>query len=121
MPLSPELARWLVHAGHEAVHALDVGLARASDAVILEYARRERWVIITADLDYPRLLALTHAEGPGLILFRGGNYSEQEVVERLRRTFAVIPPEELPRSLIVIEKGRIRRRRLPIEDSSQET
>jgi predicted nuclease of predicted toxin-antitoxin system len=118
MPLSPELAIWLVQQGHDAVHAVDVGLAGAADEVILERARREQRVVVTADLDYPRLLALTRAEGPGLILFRGGNYSEQEAVDRLRRTLETIPDEELPNSIIVIEKGRIRRRRLPLEPSS---
>ena len=75
MPLSPELARWLAQQGHDAVHALEAGLDRASDEVILERARKEQRVVLTADLDYPRLLALAQAEGPGLILFRGGNYS----------------------------------------------
>lgn len=79
MPLSPELALWLVRQGHDAVHAIELGLAHASDAVVLERARNEQRVVVTADLDYPRLLALAQAEGPGLILFRGGNYSEQEV------------------------------------------
>lgn len=117
MPLSPELAAWLVRQGHDAVHALKVGLDRSSDAAILERARNEQRVVVTADLDYPRLLALTQAEGPGLILFRGGNYSEQETVERLKRALEMIPNKELPNSIIVIEKGRIRRRRLPTEPS----
>ena len=89
--LSPGLALRLVQQGHEAVHALELGLARASDEVLLELARREQRVVITADLDYPRLLALAQAEGPGLILFRGGNYSEQEAVERLSRALATVP------------------------------
>jgi predicted nuclease of predicted toxin-antitoxin system len=42
MPLSPELALWLAHQSHDAVHALELGLARASDEVILEHARREQ-------------------------------------------------------------------------------
>ena len=117
MPLSPELAIWLVREGHDAVHALDVGLGRASDAAILERARNEQRVVVTADLDYPRLLALAQAEGPGLILFRSGNYSEQEAVERLKRVFETIPDGELPNCIVVIEKGRIRRRRLPLESS----
>ncbi len=115
MPLSPELAIWLVQQGHDAVHALDLGLDRAPDKVILERARNEQRVVITADLDYPRLLALAQAEGPGLILFRGGNYSEQEAVEHLTRALETIPIEELPSSIVVIEKRRIRRRRLPLE------
>lgn len=114
MPLSPELVSWLFQRGHNAIHASEVGLAFASDVIILEHARSEQRIIITADLDYPRILALTKAEEPGLILFRGGNYSNQEVIERLGRVFELITNEELSNSIIVIEKKRIRRRRLPI-------
>ncbi len=117
MPLSPELAVWLAQQGHDAVHALGAGLDRAPDGVILERARNEQRAVITADLDYPRLLALAQAEGPGLILFRGGNYSEQEAVERLTRVLETVPNDELLNSIVVIEKGRIRRRRLPLEPS----
>jgi len=84
---------------------------------ILARARNERRVIITADLDYPRLLASVEADGAGLILFRGGNYGEHEAIERLERVFETIPGEELPSSIVVIEKKRIRRRRLPIKPS----
>ena len=92
-------------------------LDRAPDEVILERARNEQRVVVTADLDYPRLLALVQAEGLGLILFRGGNYSEHEAVERLTRALETVPNEELPTSIVVVEKGRIRRRRLPLEPS----
>jgi predicted nuclease of predicted toxin-antitoxin system len=115
MPLPTGLAIWLAQQGHDAVHAFEMGLARASDEAILERAQGEQRVVVTADLDYPRLLALTRAEGPGLILFRGGNYSEEEAVDRLRRALETIPDEELPNSIVIIEKGRIRRRWLPLE------
>ena len=114
MPLSPALAVWMTTQGHDAVHAQDMELDRALDDVIFEKARKEQRVIVTADLDYTRLLAFAHTEGPGLILFRGGNYSEQEALNRLRSVFDTIPEEEYPNSIIVIEKDRIRRRRLPI-------
>jgi predicted nuclease of predicted toxin-antitoxin system len=117
MPLSTELAIWLAQQGHDAVHAFELGLDRASDEVIMERAQVEQRVVVTADLDYPRLLALTRAEGPGLILFRGGNYSEQEAVDRLRQALETISNEELPNSIVIIEKGRIRRRWLPLEPS----
>jgi len=69
---------------------------------------------VTADLDYPRLLALSGGEGPGVILFRGGNYGEQEGVERLATALRVVPGVELPRCFVVVEKTRIRRRFLPL-------
>ncbi len=114
MPLTPQLAAWLEDQGHSAVHAIDMGLDRAADIEIVACAREERRVVVTADLDYPRLLALAEEEGPGLILFRGGNYSEREAVERLERALKVVPAEELWNSIVVIEKERIRRRRLPL-------
>jgi predicted nuclease of predicted toxin-antitoxin system len=114
MPLSPALALWLARQGHDAVHALEMGLDRAADTTILETARNEQRVVVTADLDFPRLLALEEAEGPGLILFRGGNYSEEESIGHLGRALDTVASEEMPKSIIVIEKKRIRRRRLPL-------
>jgi len=114
MPLSPALAEWLVAGGHDAVHASVVGLATAKDTEIVRRARDEGRVVVTADLDYPRILATTQADSPGLILFRGGNCSDQETVALLAHALRTIPHEELPVSIVVIEKSRIRRRRLPI-------
>lgn len=45
---------------------------------------------ITADLDFPRLLALSLAEGPGLVLFRGGNYSDSELCDLLERLLKTV-------------------------------
>ena len=112
MPLSPATAAWLREQGHDAVHASDMGLHDAEDPVILGRARSEQRIVVTADLDYPRLLALSRAEGPGLILFRGGDYSEVEVIERLTRALQSVSAEDLAESIVVIERVRIRRRRL---------
>ena len=114
MPLSPGLARWLTRQGHDAVHAFLLGLDRAPDTAILERARQEDRVIITADLDYPQLLALTHEEGPGLILFRGGRYGESEAIKYLERVLAKFSGDILAKSVVVVEKNRIRYRRLPL-------
>ncbi len=112
MPLSPALVTWLKAQGHDAVHAGEAGLHEAPDEVILERARMEDRIVVTADLDYPRLLALTHSRGPGLILFRGGDYSEQETVERLSQVFARVSPEVMEDSIVVVERSRIRLRRV---------
>jgi predicted nuclease of predicted toxin-antitoxin system len=89
-------------------------MAKALDVEILEFADREQRTILTADLDYPRLLALAQSGGPGVILFRGGNYSELEIQNRIERVFETISSEDLSKSIIVVEKTRIRRRRLPL-------
>jgi predicted nuclease of predicted toxin-antitoxin system len=114
MPLSPKLAYWLNQQGHNAIHASDIGLHCASDTLIIEL-RKEQRIVITADLDYPRLLALTHAEGPSLILFRGGNFSDQESINYLSKLLWTMSEEDLSNSIVVIDKNRIRRRRLPLK------
>jgi predicted nuclease of predicted toxin-antitoxin system len=114
MPLSPTLAQWLTGQGHDAVHAAAVGLARAADTEIMARAKIDDRTIVTADLDYPRLLALSAADSPAVILLRGGDWTESQVIGRLSTALAVIPESEISKSLVVIEKTRIRRRALPL-------
>lgn len=114
MPLSPALAVWLIGHGHQAIHALDLGLAQAPDDQILQRARMEGQIIITADLDYPRLLALSAADSPPIILFRGGNYSETEMLSLLASVLRKIDANELSSSFVVVDRHRIRKRPLPL-------
>jgi hypothetical protein len=60
------------------------------------------------------LLALERADGPGIILFRGGSYSDREMLDLLDRVLARVEALEPERSITVIDRHRIRRRRLPI-------
>ncbi len=116
MPITPLAAQRLAAAGHDAVHASTAGLATASDEEILEAASREGRIVVTADLDYPRLLALGLAEGPGLILFRGGSYSDDQMLSLLDRVLARASELDLRHSIIVADRSRIRRRPLPIDE-----
>jgi predicted nuclease of predicted toxin-antitoxin system len=117
MLLSPALAHWVVAQGHDAVHVGDIGLGRATDAVIVARAKGEKRTVVTADLDYPRLLALTAAAEPSLILFRGGNWSDREVIDRMQQVLRTMTAAELERSILVIGRGRVRRRVLPVDTS----
>ena len=65
MPLSPELANWLRSEGHDAVHAIELSMQKSSDAEILQAATNTGRIIITADLDFPRLLAGLGSRGTG--------------------------------------------------------
>src|SRR5882724_12635070 len=114
MPLPPALATWLADRGHDAVHASDLSLHRASDGEIMARAKHEVRTVITADLDYPRLLAVAGASEPSLILFRNGNWSEAEVRARLSEILVTLTEVDIARSIIVVDRDRVRRRRLPI-------
>jgi len=99
MPVSPTLLYGLQAYGHDGVHAHQIRQDRAADADSLERARREDRVVITADLDFPRLLALSSASQPGVILFRGGNYSDREMQSLLERVLRTVPAETLTKSM----------------------
>ncbi|MBN1580126.1 MAG: DUF5615 family PIN-like protein [Anaerolineae bacterium] len=114
MPVSPLLLDTLSAYGHEGVHAYQIGKSRASDQDLLAIARDEDRVLITADLDFPRLLALSSAQGPGLILFRGGNYSDREMCWLLERVLKTVPPAKIARSICVVDRKRLRLTALPL-------
>lgn len=116
MPVTPQAVGCLQSKGHDAVHASAVGLSDSPDSAILERARTEQRIIVTADLDYPRLLALLKADGPRLILFRGGNYSDGEMLALLDRVLAQSDALDLEHSIAVVDQHRIRRRILPLAD-----
>ncbi len=115
MPVTPQAVEFLSARGHEAVHAFAIGLGTSPDEVILERARKEGRIVVTADLDYPRLLALLEADQPGVLLFRGGSYSDVEMLSLLGRVLAAVEPAELAVSLTVVDRRRVRRRHLPLK------
>lgn len=116
MPVSEGLISVLEAHGHEGVHARQLGLDRAPDEDLLELARLEQRIVITADLDFPRMLALSAVDGPGLILFRGGTYSDEEMQGLLERVLEAVDPEVLESSICVVDRQRVRITRLPLSE-----
>lgn len=116
MPVTPQAVPHLEGKGHEAVHAASVGMATEFDSALLEHARRHAHVVVTADLDFPRLLATHKADTPGVILFRGGSYSDVEMLALLDRVLERVGEHDLQHSITVVDRSRIRVHRLPIGD-----
>ena len=114
MPLSPVLVQWLEKQGHDAIHAGAIGMDRATDTAMMERAANEGRTVVTADLDYPRLLALSGAAAPSLILFRGGDWSDEELIARMADILAGLTERDIVQCILVIDRSRIRRRRLPV-------
>ncbi|MEO8168110.1 MAG: DUF5615 family PIN-like protein [bacterium] len=115
MPVSPSLVDVLRKFGHDGVHAYHIGHGRTADSDLLELARSEQRVVITADLDFPRILFLTAASGPGVILFRGGSYSDKEMCELLERVLSEVTEDAIRSSVCVVDKRHIRVTALPLK------
>jgi predicted nuclease of predicted toxin-antitoxin system len=50
--LPPELARWILARGTRAIHVADVGLLKADDRTLWEFARQHEATIISKDEDF---------------------------------------------------------------------
>jgi predicted nuclease of predicted toxin-antitoxin system len=77
--LSPRLAPILTDAGHDVTHVADLGLLAASDTMILDRAETDGFVLITADTDFPMLLALRRASSPSVVVVRDASQSAPQV------------------------------------------
>jgi predicted nuclease of predicted toxin-antitoxin system len=69
--LSPRVLDPLRAAGHDVVHARDVGLQSAPDQVVLAAALEQGRVLLTLDTDFGALLALSGALQPSIVCSEG--------------------------------------------------
>ena len=116
-PLSPRLASILNQNDHDAVHVRDYALADASDQEILSRAVKESRVIITADGDFGRMLALLQLRFPSVVFVReSGPHRADQLADALLRHFSQLEQPLLDGSLVVVREDRFRVRRLPILD-----
>ncbi|ADW22781.1 MULTISPECIES: DUF5615 family PIN-like protein [Thermus] len=70
MNLSPRWPKVLREAGHEAIWWKEVGAINAPDQALFAWAKEHGYIVLTADLDFPHLLALTGENGPSVLLLR---------------------------------------------------
>ena len=114
--LSPRIVQALTGAGYEAVHVVDLGMLAAPDAEILERCEADGSVLVTADTDFPMLVALRRATSPSIVLIRGvaelpPSAHAELLVSNLRSVI-----DDLDRGAIVtITPRRVRVRDLPIQ------
>jgi len=113
--LSPAVATGLRSHGHDAEHVRDYGLAAAPDEVVLERARQEQRVLISADTDFGTLLASSGAEEPSVLLVRriSGRRATQ-IVAILVANLDAIADDLASGAVVVVGEDWLRVRPLPI-------
>jgi predicted nuclease of predicted toxin-antitoxin system len=82
--LSPRLVQRLVDLYADATHVSLVGLNRATDSAVWEYARANDCIIVTKDADFSDTSVLLGSP-PKVIWLRLGNCTTSDVEQTMRR------------------------------------
>ena len=114
MNLSPDWVSVLKIHGWSAVHWSTVGNPRASDDSIMNWAVMNEYVVMTHDLDFGAMLALSHAQGPSVLQVRAEDilpdHLEGLVIAALKQHTGDLASG----ALVVVDESRSRVRVLPI-------
>lgn len=115
MNLSPKWVNYLTASGVHAIHWSSVGSANASDSEIVDYARSQNLVILTQDLDFTTILALSKNKKPSITLLRTENTVPAEigvvVVKALQQAESILDEG----ALLTIDTKRARLHILPLQ------
>ena len=114
MNIPPIWVRFLNDAGHNAIHWSNIGNIRAEDTEIMEWARINKHIVFTHDLDFGSLLYTTGAKAPSVIQLRVENILPSSVGNELLETLRIATEELNNGALITIDPRRQRVRILPL-------
>lgn len=87
--LPPALARHIDASGTSCIHVRDVGLARASDHTIWDYAKLHNLVIVSKDQDF-REMAILKGSPPQVIWVRLGNCRRIDLIAAFDRRWKAV-------------------------------
>ena len=114
MNLSPEWVQEFRLYKIEAVHWSTVGKFDAPDTVLMDWARKNNYVIFTHDLDFGTALALTKAEKPSVIQVRTQNVTVSHLSNMVISTLEIYADLLEKGALLVLDEDKKRIRILPL-------
>ena len=114
MNLSPGWVSVLATHKIEADHWSSIGTASASDAEIMAFARAHGYIVLTQDLDFSTILAVTHGRKPSVVQIRAENLNPIEIGQQVITAILHLKPELERGALITVDPKRTRIRLLPL-------
>ena len=108
------VAEWLRSQGCDAIHLREQGLQRLADGDIFVKAASENRTVVTFDLDFSEIAALSRGRTVSVIVLRLRNTRCARGIERLRSVLPHVTAILAEGGVIMIEEARYRIRRLPI-------
>ena len=113
MNLTPEWASCLASAGHDAIHWSTIGSACAHDGEVMEWAGGNDRIVMTSDLDFGTMLALSGGQRPSVVQLRTESTLPARVGPIVLKAIERAEKQLLSGALLTIETARLRLRILP--------
>ena len=115
MGVSYKVAHWLNSDGHNAIHLSEQGLHTMDDSNIVRKATIENRIILTADMDFGQILALTKLSSVSVIQLRIFDLTPGNIISKLKIVLERLS-EQLDTSplIITIQENKIRFKTLPL-------
>jgi len=114
MNLSPGWTERLAQHGFESVHWSTVGAPTAGDDEILSWARVNRFVLVTHDLDLSAILAATTEVAPSVVQLRMQDVLSDQALEAIVSTETAHADDIERGALLTIDERGARVRILPL-------
>ena len=109
--IAPRTVSFLRAEGHDVERASE---ASGTDAAIVELARRQGCAVLTQDLDFSAIVALSGRTDPSVISLRLASSRVEDVNARLAAVLPVIARDVAAGAIVTVEDSRVRSRLLPI-------
>lgn len=120
MGVDVRIVDWLRRQGHDTTHARDEGLYRAPDGDIFAKAAAEGRVVLTFDLDFGEIAALTVGRKASVVLFRLHNTRTPHVIGRLAAVLGDCADVLRRGAVVLVEESRHRVRLMPIGETGDQ-
>jgi predicted nuclease of predicted toxin-antitoxin system len=117
MNLSPGWIKLFRDSGWEAEHWSQIGRPNAPDSEVMAYAATRGYVVLTHDLDFGAILAVTHGEKPSVVQIRNPDVTVERFGQKVIAALRHLGAELEQGALLTIEADRTRVRLLPFHSS----
>ena len=112
--ISPRTVRFLNDLGHDVIRSDSVMPATASDEEIVDRALKDQRAVLTQDLDFSDIVALSGRSAPSLISLRLSDSRVENVNRVLESALSLLEDQVAEGVIATVEENPVRTRPLPL-------
>ena len=114
MNLTPQWVNFLTENNIESIHWSSIGPSDAPDTVIIQYAKTHDFTVLTNDLDFGFILAITHGIKPSIIQMRTGALGPDRIGSIVVNVIDLLIADIDQGALVTIDQHKTRVTLLPL-------